>query len=220
MPGCNSQRRGTARTSQISFKLVDCFVCSIFLLLCKYVPFCVFCVLFVCKCVHYCHRVSTQLQLNIYHIISYQKLTPHFLRQLNTLTLNPSHIFCYVQQPASWHHVTLLSTKLAMTRPFSSDIGILEPGRQFRTTESRQRHVTRLPNCIVQLRYTINLATKHLHTLSVCTFVCSGLRPSRLVVVRNDANRGFVSERSGTNPVWFQSKDKCDWPVAIVYWTT
>jgi hypothetical protein len=43
-----------------------------------YVPFCVFCltvlfcVLFLCKCVlYYCHWVSTQLQLNIYHIISY-----------------------------------------------------------------------------------------------------------------------------------------------------
>jgi hypothetical protein len=50
----------------------------IFLLLCLFilivisVPFCVFCfivlfsVMFVCKCVlYYCHRVATQLQLNI-----------------------------------------------------------------------------------------------------------------------------------------------------------
>jgi hypothetical protein len=33
-----------------------------------YVPFFVFSVLFVCNCVlYYCHRVSTQLQLNIYN---------------------------------------------------------------------------------------------------------------------------------------------------------
>jgi hypothetical protein len=37
-----------------------------------YVPFSVFCVLFVCKCVlYYCHRVSTILQLNACRIVSY-----------------------------------------------------------------------------------------------------------------------------------------------------
>jgi hypothetical protein len=43
-----------------------------------YVPFFVFCVLFVCKCVlYYCHQVSTQLQLYIYvymYHISYYKV--------------------------------------------------------------------------------------------------------------------------------------------------
>jgi hypothetical protein len=66
MPGYNSQRRGTARTPQISY-FFYCYVCLIFLIV-MYVPFSVFCVLFVCKCVlYYRHRVSTQLQLNIYH---------------------------------------------------------------------------------------------------------------------------------------------------------
>ena len=42
-----------------------------------YVPFFVFGVLLVCKCELYrCHRLSTQLQLNIYHIITADYLVP------------------------------------------------------------------------------------------------------------------------------------------------
>jgi hypothetical protein len=71
MPGYNSQRRGTAHTSQIF-----CF----FLLLR------VFCVLFVCKCVlYYCHRVSTQLQLNVYiYTISLYVLLQLFSQPIRT----------------------------------------------------------------------------------------------------------------------------------------
>ena len=44
----------------------DCYVCSVLCIRCTV----------VCKCELYrCHRVSTKLQLNIYHIISYQVYT-------------------------------------------------------------------------------------------------------------------------------------------------
>ena len=61
MPGYNSQRQGTVRTLP---KLIV-----------------LFCVLFVCKCVlYYCHRVSTQLQLNMsYHTISYHIISYHII---------------------------------------------------------------------------------------------------------------------------------------------
>jgi hypothetical protein len=54
----------------------DCYVCLMFycyIHVCMYVPFYVFCVLFMCKCVlYYCHWVSIKLQLNIYiYIIIY-----------------------------------------------------------------------------------------------------------------------------------------------------
>ena len=74
-PGYNPQRRGTARTLP-NFCVVLCIVCVVLpnfcVVLCT-VCFVSFSVLFVCKCVlYYCHRVATQLQLNIsisYHYI-------------------------------------------------------------------------------------------------------------------------------------------------------
>ena len=60
------QRRGTARNLP-NFCVVLCIVC-----------FMSFSVLFVCICVlYYCHRVATQLQLNISYHISYHTITHH-----------------------------------------------------------------------------------------------------------------------------------------------
>jgi hypothetical protein len=63
-----------------------CYLC-LNLLNVMYVPFSVFCVLFVGKCVlFHCHRVSTHLKLNIsYHIISYHIIciTYHIIYHIN-----------------------------------------------------------------------------------------------------------------------------------------
>ena len=64
MPGYTSQRRGTIRT------LPNLWIVFFYVLFLSSV---LFCLLFVCKCVlYYCHRVSTQLQLNVScHFMSY-----------------------------------------------------------------------------------------------------------------------------------------------------
>jgi hypothetical protein len=73
MPGYTSQRRGMAST------LPDYWIV-------------LFCVLFACKCVLcYCHRVATQLQLNVsYHIISY-RISYHTI----SCHIMPHHIISY-----------------------------------------------------------------------------------------------------------------------------
>jgi hypothetical protein len=61
MPGWRPQRRGTARTLP-NFLLLYVLFCVVLCIVC----FVSFSVLFVCICVlYYCHRVATQLQLNI-----------------------------------------------------------------------------------------------------------------------------------------------------------
>jgi len=93
MSGQNPQRRGTACTLPNFYVVLCIFVlfyvflcCSMYFLCCSMyfcVVLCIVCVvlcivcfvsfpvLFVCISVlYYCHRVATQLQLNIYHILS------------------------------------------------------------------------------------------------------------------------------------------------------
>jgi hypothetical protein len=83
MPGRCPQRRGTARTLPNFFVAlcIFCFALCIFcVVLCIFVVvlcdvcFVTFPVLFVCICVlNNCHRVATQLQLNISYHITYSE---------------------------------------------------------------------------------------------------------------------------------------------------
>jgi len=84
IPGQNPQRRCTARTLS-NFCVVVCIVC-----------FVSFSVLFLCICVlYYCHRVATQLQLNIYHIISYHIISYHIISYHIISYIISYHIISY-----------------------------------------------------------------------------------------------------------------------------
>jgi hypothetical protein len=85
MPGYTSQRQDTVRTLPNQLIVLLCVL---------FVSIVLFCVLFVCKCVLYCcHRVSTQLKLNI----SYQVQRPiekrYYHKCVNYVTAeqNPLH---------------------------------------------------------------------------------------------------------------------------------
>jgi hypothetical protein len=61
-----------------------CILIVMYVLFCVFCSIVLFCVLFVCKCVlYYCHRLSTKLQFNIYHIIyhtiSYRTISYHII---------------------------------------------------------------------------------------------------------------------------------------------
>ena len=74
MPGLNPQRRGTTHTIP-NFCVVLCIFLLFYVFLCcsMYCSSVVLCIVYVCICVlNYCHRVATQLQLNISYHISYR----------------------------------------------------------------------------------------------------------------------------------------------------
>jgi hypothetical protein len=71
MPGYNSQRQSTARTSQIIF---DCYVRNFFIVM--YVPIFVFCVC-VCVCVNVCCTAATGRQPNCNNFLLIYKFYKH-----------------------------------------------------------------------------------------------------------------------------------------------
>jgi hypothetical protein len=115
--------------------MVVCFVCFlfkyvnyVFLLLClcilnvMYVMFCVFCfivvfyALFVCKCVlYYCHRVSTQLQLNIsYRIKCMKNVRFLFLTVLECCLclLGCDALSLGTEMPRFWGNITITHSNI------------------------------------------------------------------------------------------------------------
>jgi len=61
-----------------------------------FVSIVLFCVLFMCKCVLYhCHRMATQLQLNISYIISYHIISHHIIYHTISYHIISYHIISH-----------------------------------------------------------------------------------------------------------------------------
>jgi hypothetical protein len=87
---CNANTRVKfAKTGHVSHL-------AFFLFIVMYVPFSVFCVLFVCNCVpYYCHRVSTQLKLKVNNILILSVSIPLYF-------INVLDIFITVDTTNNW----------------------------------------------------------------------------------------------------------------------
>jgi len=114
------QTHGGVELQLHSFLIVLFFFNCVFNIL--FVSIVLFYVLFMCKCVlYYCHRVSTQLQLKIYHIIPYATCHMSHIMSYHTISY---HISYHIYHIISHHIVSyrIISYRIASHRIVSYHI--------------------------------------------------------------------------------------------------